>query len=144
MMMEARKEELAEAREKNMQEKSIVIRGKDESEDNDDEIFTEKLIKQLAVEKIKIKSFKIIGIKSVQKRRPIIVQFHSISDKEKVRSNLKNLKDVHLTDSQFCGLSITDDYTRAEREMIKVFQQKAILKNETSPGKEYVYKTCCF
>ena len=34
----------------------------------------------------------------------------------------KNLKDVYLTDTDFSNLSVTDDYTSAERDIIKVFQ----------------------
>ena len=50
--------------------------------------------------------------------------------------SLKNLKDV----PQFRGISITDDYTLAEREMIKEFQQKARKMNDDNPEEETVYR----
>ena len=50
-----------------MREKSIVIHGKDESEENHDEIFTDTLIKQMAVGNIKIKFSK--ESESIQCRR---------------------------------------------------------------------------
>lgn len=126
-MMEKRNEELAEVREKKMREKNIVIHGKAESDEKVDEAFLQKLIKQIAVGSIKFKSFKRIGSVSDAKKRPILVQFYNTEDKYKVMNNLKNLKDVYLTDTDFSNISVTDDYTSAERDIIKVFHQKAVL-----------------
>jgi hypothetical protein len=139
-MMENRNEELAEAREKKMREKNIVIHGKAESDEKVDEAFLQKLIKQIAVGSIKFKSFKRIGAMSDAKKRPILVQFYNTEVKYKVMNNLKNLKDVYLTDTDFSNLSVTDDYTSAERDIIKVFHQKAASLNENNTDQDYVYK----
>ena len=139
-MMEKRNEELAEVREKKMREKNIVIHGKAESDEKVDEAFLQKLIKQIAVGSIKFKSFKRIGAMSDAKKRPILVQFYNTEDKYKVMNNLRNLKDVYLTDTDFSNLSVTDDYTSAERDIIKVFHQKAASLNENNTDQDYVYK----
>ena len=139
-MMEKRNEELAEVREKKMREKNIVIHGKAESDEKVDEAFLQKLIKQIAVGSIKFKSFKRIGAMSDAKKRPILVQFYNTEDKYKVMNNLKNLKDAYLTDTDFSNLSVTDDYTSAERDIIKVFHQKAASLNENNTDQDYVYK----
>jgi hypothetical protein len=52
----------------------------------------------------------------------------SADDKEKVMSSLKKLKDA---DAAYHGLSIRDDYTIEERELIRKFVQDAAKRNET-------------
>ena len=47
-------------------------------------------------------------------------------DKDKIMTNLRNLKDQN----EFKGISITDDYTLTERQIIKVYSDKAKEYNE--------------
>ena len=55
--------------------------------------------------------------------------------KFKITGNLKNLKDQE----SFCGLSVTEDYTLAKRQMIKDWPNKAKEnKNKELPDSEYV------
>ena len=55
------------------------------------------------------------------RKRPILVEFASKSDKDKIFKNLNQLKG----NNEFKGISITDDYTTAEREMINEYIIKA-------------------
>ena len=50
-----------------------------------------------------------------------------VEDKEQVMSNLKKLKDA---DPEFHRLSIRDDYTMEERDLIKKFAEDAKKKNK--------------
>ena len=62
-----------------------------------------------------------IGSNQTDKVRPILVQLNNEEEKIRVMKNLRKLKDVQM----FTGISITDDHTLAEREMIKAYRMKA-------------------
>ena len=58
-------------------------------------------------------------------------------DKDKIMSNLNSLKG----NEDYKGLSVTDDYTVTEREMIREFNEKAKLRNsQETPDSRYVWK----
>ena len=59
------------------------------------------------------------------KKRPIKITLSNATDKEKVMSNLSNLKD-----KGYNGISITEDHTITERKMIKDFVDQAKQANE--------------
>ena len=50
--------------------------------------------------------------------------------------NLKNLKGLE----EYRGISIKDDYTLAEREMIQEFQQQANKMNDDNSDDETIYR----
>ena len=55
------------------------------------------------------------------KMKPIKVALHNEQDKEKILNKLQNLK----VNTEYKGISITQDYTVSERQMIKEFANKA-------------------
>ena len=59
----------------------------------------------------------------------------SKADKHAIMSRLNRLKD---TEEEFGKISITEDYTQTEREMIKTWSAKA--REKTAADKEYTYK----
>ena len=62
---------------------------------------------------------------------------NSEEDKMKVQHNLRNLKD----NENFKRLSVTDDYTVAERQLLKEYSLKAKEMNEKeSPYSKYVWR----
>ena len=63
------------------------------------------------------------------KKRPIKLVMNSEEEKNEIMINLRKLKDV----DSFRGLSVTHDYTLAERQQIKEFSQQAKEKNENEP-----------
>ena len=81
-----------------------------------DETFVTKFIDAVGIQA----TFKVIvriGKADHTKRRPIKLVMNSEEDKNKIMENLKNLKD----NNTFHGLTITDDYTIAERQLIKEY-----------------------
>ena len=77
---------------------------------------------------------------------PPIIKNRIFYTKSRVMNNLRELKDVHM----FTGISITEDYTLAEREMIKIYRTKAKELNEESKSSDTIVrvrgcpKTACF
>ena len=59
------------------------------------------------------------------KKKPIKVVLNNEQDKEKVLNNLQNLEGI----TEYKGISITDDYTVSERQVIKEFANKASERN---------------
>ena len=124
----AKNEEKAEERERNSRQNNIIIHGCVEAETNQeaqDKVFIEKFINDLTISKVETKSVVRIGQKNEGKQRPIKITLSYASNKDKIMENLRNLKD-----KGYNGISITEDYTFAEREMIKDFREKAKSANE--------------
>ena len=68
-------------------------------------------------------------------RRPIKVTMKNTADKHKVMDNLRLLKG---TTHEFGRISITDDYTKTQREQIKKYSQMA--KEKSDQSEEFIYK----
>ena len=71
-----------------------------------------------------------IGIKVEEKSRPLKVVFNTEKEKRSLFGNLKALKAVE----SYQGVSLSDDYTRAERDMIKAWSNQAKEKNTAEPN----------
>ena len=70
-------------------------------------------------------------------KRPIKVIMNSEKEKELVMANLKNLKDKE----KYKRVSITDDYTIKERNMVQEFVKKAKAANENEePNSGFEWK----
>ena len=129
LMMSARNEELAEEKDKKERMCNIIIHGKGEdSEQIADPDFVKDMIRVIGCN-VTPKSVVRIGRADASKKRPIKIILHSEQDKDKIMTNLKNLKDY----TEFKGISITDDYTVSERQMIKEFANKAKEKSLLEP-----------
>ena len=76
-----------------------------------------------------------IGDSKKSDARPIKITMKSKNDQEAVMSRLNRLKN---TEEDFGKISITEDYTQSERDMIKSWSAKA--KEKTAEDKEYSYK----
>ena len=70
-------------------------------------------------------------------KRPMKVVFNSEEEKDKLMANLRNLKDVE----QFKGVSITDDYTIKERQLLKEKAAEAKVSNgKEPPNSKYIWR----
>ena len=121
-------EELAEETETKKRSNNLIIHGKEEVEVNDDKLFVDNLIKELQISAIAIKQVERIGQKSDTSstmKRPMKVILKNEEERDKVLSNLMNLKGKTL----YKGISFTPDYTQNERLLIKEFHKKAKLKS---------------
>ena len=126
-MAAAKNEDLAEEREKNYRLSNLIIHGMEESDDdqsNNDEVFIKQFINDLQIGKIETKSINRIGQKCEGKKRPVKVVVQNSADKTKIMNNLSNLKN-----KGYNGISVKDDYTMTERNMIRDFVEKAKLAN---------------
>ena len=142
----AKMEDLEEENQKRIRQNNIIIHGKTERESTPDEAsttteedstFVHALLKELCVGAVKAKSLARIGNKGTEKTRPLKVTFNSESDKLKVMNNLKYLKGK----SEFNGVSIKEDFTISERNMIRDYVRQANEKNEIeSIESEYVWR----
>ena len=69
--------------------------------------------------------------------RPLKVILATEDDKLKVMGNLKKLKDK----VNFASVSVTEDYTIAEREAIKIKTEEVKVKNAAEPvDSKFVYR----
>ena len=135
IIKEARNEEQQENRDKQTRKSIIIIHGvldKDFKDQNKQEEYNEKYINKLLQDlKVVVSKKKAIrlGTFTEDKKRPMKVVFGSVKDKEIVMKSLKNLKGIEGYEKT----SITDDHTKAERNLIKSWADKAKKLNEEEP-----------
>ena len=128
IVVAAKNEELIEEKDKRMRENNIIIHGKCESENNEDndKQFVNDMIKDISVGAITTKSITRLGKSEHGKNRPIKVVFNNNEEKSKVMSNLRFMKGKEL----YNRISITDDYTMSERKMVKDYVEMAKQQNK--------------
>ena len=128
----AKIEEKKEEREHDQRKSNIIIHGATEGDsktkeeqDKDDKDFVEKLLKDASY-KATPKYIGRIGFKTGERSRPLKVAFSTEKEKRNLFGNLKALKGI----KSYEGVSISDDYTRAERDMIKTWSNQAKEKKQ--------------
>ena len=133
--MERRNKKLVEERERLNQAPNIIVhgvqeidaRGKDEEKKHTNEYIT-ALFAKIGAE-VQHKSAVRLGEKKSGKTRPIKVTLSSEEEKFKVFSYLKHLKGCE----EYKNVSLTHDYTVAERKLIKAKSDEAKSINQTLP-----------
>ena len=132
----AKIEEKKEERDHDQRKSNIIIHGATEGDsktkeeqDKDDKDFVEKLLKDASY-KATPKYIGRIGFKTGERSRPLKVAFSTEKEKRNLFGNLKALKGI----KSYEGVSISDDYTRAERDMIKTWSNQAKEKNNMEPN----------
>ena len=128
IVVAAKNEELIEEKDKRLRENNIIIHGKCESENNEDndKQFVNDMIKDISVGAITTKSITRLEKSEHGKNRPIKVVFNNNEEKSKVMSNLRFMKGKEL----YNRISITDDYTMSERKMVKDYVEMAKQQNK--------------
>ena len=121
IMLNQKNEELLEQSDRRNRAQNLIMHGKKDESPDGDERFVNAFLTQVGCEKANLKSMKRIGSNQPDKVRPILVQLKNEEEKTRIMNNLRKLKDIQI----FTGISITDDYTLAEREMIKTYRMKA-------------------
>ena len=130
----AKIEEKKEERDHDQRKKNIIVHGAheesptQEEQVNMDKTFVDNLLKDVAY-KVVPKYIGRVGNKAEGKSRPLKIVLNTDEEKRKLFSNLKALKGV----DKYQKVSISDDFTIAERELIKVWAKKAKEKNEVEP-----------
>ena len=115
-----------EEHETKKRETNIVVHGvpennhtSEEEENNWNTDYAKKLMTDLKIDD-KTKNVIRIGKLQEDKNRPIKITLRNLEDKEKVMTNLKNLKSI----DKYREISITNDYTLTQRKIIKEWIQK--------------------
>ena len=128
LIIAAKNEERVEEKDKKLRENNIIVHGRDEKENNEenDKSFINDMLKEISVGAITTKSIARIGRNDNGKSRPIKVTFKTVDDRNKVMSNLKYLKGKDA----YNKISVTEDLTLSERKMIKDYVEKAKQQNK--------------
>ena len=137
IMMTNRNEQLVEERGKAARAKNLIIHGIEEKDDVQDKSFIKGLLETVGASDVEPKSFARIGKSSETKpdiqasvqRRPVVLNFKSESDKNKVFNNLSKLKG----NEAYARISITEDYTIPERKLIQDMKEQVKAKNCVEP-----------
>ena len=140
IIKEARNEELAEQTEKRRRACNIILHGVNEAVDADRNEAKKTFINSF-IDTIKVattfKSVLRLGKASPSKNRPIMVVFEKEDEKDKIMNSLKHLKDNEI----YKGLSVTEDLTFTDREIIREWKERAKIANDQeTAGSKYVYK----
>ena len=141
IMKEAENEKLAEDNAKKIRASNVILHGVLETESKDisagkqhDEEFIKGFITAIGIE-VDYKTMYRLGKREKEtSKRPIKLILKSELDKERVINNLKNLKGIE----EYKGVSVKDDYTIQERNLIKEWIVKASEANK----KEAVESIC--
>ena len=128
--MATKNEELAEEAKRKVRSTNIVIHGKEELQPDEDKLYVDNLMKEVCGGSIHPTKIERIGKAAEDKKRPIKITFNNSNDKEKVMSNLPNLKGK----PDFKGISIKEDVTLKERMMMhERIHEKAKEENTKEP-----------
>ena len=143
IMEETKNAELVEEKEKKLHSKILIIHGVEESSSDNkndaiksDDIYINDFVAALKVTST-VKSASRIGLLIQDKNRPIKVVMNTVQKRNRILSNLRNLKGI----SEYKTISVTEDYTITERRMIKDWSDKAKEKNKNeSPESKFVWR----
>lgn len=131
IIKEEKENQMREDLDRKSRSNNIIIHGAIECDKwSDDEVervnerWTSGLMNSVKLD-IKPKSMSRIGKRSPEKNRPIKIAFKKEEDKLLVLQNLYRLKD----DQFFSGVSITEDMTKQERDMVRRIKTEADQKN---------------
>ena len=132
VMRETKNDELVEEQERTRRANNIIIYGMSEDLDggtvplkSKDDFFITSLMEVLQVDVVPSTIVR-LGKPNPGKHRPVRLTMSCANDKESIMANLKNLKNA---DTIYHSLSIRDDYTIKERELISRYAEDAKQKN---------------
>ena len=143
IMRDAKNDQLTEENERKQRCRNLILHGvseyigadKDEAKKSDEE-YIKNFIGAVRVA-AQIKLVMRIGKVDQLKKRPIKVVLNNEEDKDKIMDSLRNLKD----NDDYKGISVTEDYTVAERELIREFNEKAKDRNfQEAVDSKYVWR----
>ena len=133
--------ELVQETEKKKREKNLVIhgiverKGTDAENEEHDKTFIASLLQILGTD---VKPVKIIRLGSngfgSNNKRPVKLIMQSTEDKDQIMCRLVNLKNA---EEQYKAISVKDDYTLEERDLIRHWVKKAEEKNKKENTTEW-------
>ena len=144
IMKETQNEQLNEANDQKVRARNLIIHGVAEDPNAEkvvakqhDEAFVQKLLGAMTISDLTFKTVHRIGKPQPDKKRPLMVMMNSEADKERIMSSLTNLKDQE----DYKGISVTEDYTITERQLLNDWREKAKAKNkEEGEDSRYIWR----
>ena len=142
IMDEAKEDEKVEEQEKERRCKNLIIHGADEKGVNNDEIkqkdkeYIARFLDKIGVSN-QPESIIRLGKQNETNKRTMKIVIKTKEDKERVMVNLNKLKGA---EEEFGRISVTEDLTIRERNLVKQWVKKADEKSTEDPN--YVYKVC--
>ena len=132
-------EEKLEEQRKQAKQLNRIIHGVPESDDvNHDVTFLNELLDDTESKTKQELFFDRIGPSKSDgiNQRPIKVVFCNGHEKNVFMRSLSKLKDIQ----KYTKISITDDFTRTERQLIKFWKNKVDQRNKVNKNSEYVWR----
>ena len=137
IMQEAKNEERVEASEQEKRSKNLIIHGLKETGEGNDAIKandTNTITRFLEKIGIGAHRFTRLGKPIESKQRTLRITMKTKQDKDSVMANLKRLRG---TEEEFGKISVTEDYTSVERDLIRSWVKDAEVKSLNDPEKIY-------
>ena len=143
IIQDQQNQQINEVNDQRSRARNIIIHGVEEDADADktqtkkkDEEFVNSLIRSMTVD-VAFKSVNRIGMRNPDKKRPMLVLMNSEADKDRIIQNLTKLKGQE----NYKGVSVTEDYTVAERKLLTEWREKAKAKNaEEGQASKYIWR----
>ena len=133
IMREEQNELLAEESDKKLRSCNFILHGTEDSCSADrkkkDEEIVANFFNDLSLDLTYKTVFRIGTYRGEQSKRPIKVTMKNEMDKDSIMANLRKLKGKE----NYKGVSVTDDHTIKDRNLIKEWAEKAKLANEEEP-----------
>ena len=142
IMRETKNEELVQQRQREARAQNIVIHGFPEENDTQegnieaDTNTIKELLKIIEVEATPVSIVR-LGKRTESKRRPIKIRMSTLNERELMMSSLGKLK---VAPEKFKKISITEDYTIEERQVIKNKVEEARNKTEAEGGGNHIWR----
>ena len=128
LLKETKNKELIQEKEREKRSSNIIIYGVDENNseegENSDKTYVTSFMETIGLQ-IVPKQIVRLGKVNENNKRPLKLVMNNKADKENVMKRLGNLK----SNDTYRNISIRDDYTLEERELIKEWVTKANEKN---------------
>ena len=135
IMNEQRNLDLNEINEKKSRATNVIFHGVEEPENSDKDVakkfnddYVQDFLKQIGVNAT-CKSIYRLGKTEATKKRPIKLVTASEGERDEIMKNLNKLKD----NEKYRGVSITEDYTIDERNLIRSKAEEAKANNAKEP-----------
>ena len=129
-LQSSRNDELIEQKEKDKRMNNLIIYNVDETDSNDckkhDQDFVSAFLDTIGVVS-RPKEVIRLGTRTDNRHRPLKLTMKNNEDKEQIKSRLVNLREA---DEIYRKVSVRDDYTLKERDLVKDMVQQAKEKNE--------------
>ncbi|KAI4825819.1 hypothetical protein KUCAC02_021485 [Chaenocephalus aceratus] len=141
IMKEARDEQLKETDDRESRENNLIIYQADESTEETPVEFFDSLCENIfEIGKLQTKQVIRLGTQATQgpkRNRPLKIVLNNRDDKEKIFKNVRKLKNC---ENKYQRISISNDYNKEDRELIRNKVEEAKAKTAAEESKNSVFR----